>query len=98
MPILAGRVATALFSSVDELLTGAPDVVKVDILAAKNHWVKKSIYVYIQLDSVLNLLLYLKEIRGRYYHNYCKYIEMIKADLKKLRALNNKQKENCAVD
>lgn len=32
---LAGKVAAALFSSVDELLTGAPDVVKVDVLAAK---------------------------------------------------------------
>ncbi|KAF8808820.1 hypothetical protein BYT27DRAFT_7188294 [Phlegmacium glaucopus] len=32
---LGGKVAAALFSSVDELLTGAPDVVKVDVLAAK---------------------------------------------------------------
>ena len=32
------------------------------ILAAKNYWAKS------QLDSVLNLLLYLTEIRGRYYH------------------------------
>jgi len=32
---LAGKVAAALFSSVDELLTGTPDVVKVDVLAAK---------------------------------------------------------------
>jgi quinol monooxygenase YgiN len=32
---LTGKVAAALFASVDELLTGAPDVVKVDVLAAK---------------------------------------------------------------
>lgn len=32
---LGGQVAAALFSSVDELLTGAPDVVKVDVLAVK---------------------------------------------------------------
>lgn len=32
---LAGKVAAALFASVDELLIGAPDVVKVDVLAAK---------------------------------------------------------------
>ncbi|KAF8951614.1 hypothetical protein BDZ97DRAFT_1909847 [Flammula alnicola] len=32
---LAGKVAAALFASVDELLTGAPDVVMVDVLAAK---------------------------------------------------------------
>ena len=39
---LAGSVTTALFSSVDELLTGAPDVVKVDILAAKKSLGEKS--------------------------------------------------------
>ncbi|KAF8957603.1 hypothetical protein BDZ97DRAFT_1924482 [Flammula alnicola] len=32
---LVGKVAAALFASVDDLLTGAPDVVKVDVLAAK---------------------------------------------------------------
>jgi hypothetical protein len=32
---LAGKVAAALFSSVDELLTETPDVVQVDVLAAK---------------------------------------------------------------
>jgi quinol monooxygenase YgiN len=32
---LAGKVAAALFANVDKLLTGAPDVVKVDVLAAK---------------------------------------------------------------
>ncbi|KAJ7581816.1 hypothetical protein C8J56DRAFT_1006033 [Mycena floridula] len=32
---LAGKVATALFASVDELFTGPPDVVKVSVLAAK---------------------------------------------------------------
>ena len=54
---------------------------------------EKLIYLYIQIDNVLNLLLHLKEIRGWYYHNYCKYIEMVKADLEKIRALNNKQKK-----
>jgi len=32
---LAGKVAAALFANVDELLVGPPDVVKVDVLAAK---------------------------------------------------------------
>jgi len=32
-----GEVAKALFASVDELLTGAPDVAKLDVLAAKIH-------------------------------------------------------------
>ena len=32
---LAGKVAAALFASVDELLTGVPEVIKVDVLAAK---------------------------------------------------------------
>lgn len=32
---LGGKVAEALFASVDELLTGVPDVAKVEVLAAK---------------------------------------------------------------
>jgi quinol monooxygenase YgiN len=32
---LTGKVAAALFASVDELLTGTPDLVKVDVVAAK---------------------------------------------------------------
>lgn len=32
---LQGKVAEALFASVDELLEGSPDVVQVDVLAAK---------------------------------------------------------------
>ena len=32
---VGGKVAAALFGSVDELLTGAPSLVKVDVLAAK---------------------------------------------------------------
>jgi quinol monooxygenase YgiN len=32
---LTGKVAEALFASVDELLTGPPDVVKLNVLAAK---------------------------------------------------------------
>lgn len=32
---LGGEVAKALFASVDELLTAAPDVTKVEVLAAK---------------------------------------------------------------
>ncbi|KAJ3932341.1 MAG: hypothetical protein NXY57DRAFT_1003456 [Lentinula lateritia] len=32
---VAGKVAAALFGSADELLTGAPDLVKLDVIAAK---------------------------------------------------------------
>lgn len=32
---VAGKVAEALFGSAEEMLTGAPDLVKLDVIAAK---------------------------------------------------------------